>query len=92
MGLYLEVVRRIAVIEMCLFLVFIVIIQLPLTLYGYWMFWTGFGTRITKEYKTKKDGFEIEYKIIKNGFFEETKKRYKVKKNKLINITKQLWK
>lgn len=56
------------------------------------MFWTGFGTRITKEYKTKKDGFEIEYKIIKNGFFEETKKRYKVKKNKLINITKQLWK
>ena len=84
--------RRQTTIEMCGFLVFIVLIQLPLTIYGYWMFWMGFGSKITKEYKTRKVGFEIDYRTKKEGFFEKTKKEYKARKKKLRNISKQLWK
>ena len=92
MALYLEVLRRQTTIEMCGFLVFIVLIQLPLTLYGYWMFWMGFGSKITKEYKTRKVGFEIEYRTKKEIFVDTTKKEFKARKKKLRNITKQLWK
>ena len=56
------------------------------------MFWMGFGSKITKEYKTRKVGFEIDYRTKKEGFFEKTKKEYKARKKKLRNISKQLWK
>jgi hypothetical protein len=36
-------------------LVFLIVVQFPLTIYGYWMIWQLFGDRVMKNYKAKRD-------------------------------------